>query len=105
MDALNKVYRFREPILRHWEGAKDSTEGPGTKLMANPCEVWAELWGTVAHRLQGKPEMLLHTDDVFRQTRELLGLRCTACERLIVDWQNDVAYRLEKVPKLSSFMV
>ncbi|TFK64117.1 hypothetical protein BDN72DRAFT_861592 [Pluteus cervinus] len=103
MDTLSKVYQFRDPLLRHWEGSKDA-DGPGTKLMVNPCEVWAELWGTVAHQLQGKPEMLLQIDEVFRQTRELLGLRCRACERLIVDWQAEVEWGLEKIPKLSTYL-
>ncbi|SJL10991.1 uncharacterized protein ARMOST_14388 [Armillaria ostoyae] len=61
----------------HWEGTKDQVS---VKPMANRCEVWSELWATVAFDLEGQPEKLVDGGSVWRRAWETLGLRCTACE-------------------------
>lgn len=46
--------------------------------MANPCEVWTELWATVASDLEGHPEKPAEGGSVWGRAWETLGPRCTA---------------------------
>ncbi|KAK0440915.1 uncharacterized protein EV420DRAFT_1126065 [Desarmillaria tabescens] len=95
MSALSAALRFRDPISRHWEGTKDQV---GAKPMANPCEVWTELWATVAFDLEGHPEKLIDGGSIWRRARETLGLRCTACEVWLDEWEAEFTWRMGKVP-------
>ncbi|KAK0207654.1 hypothetical protein IW262DRAFT_1418542 [Armillaria fumosa] len=95
MTTLSAALRYRDPISRHWEGTKEQV---GAKPMANPCEVWTELWATVAFDLEGHPEKLVDGGSVWRRARETLGLRCTACEVWLDEWEAEFTWRVGKVP-------
>ncbi|PBK98933.1 hypothetical protein ARMGADRAFT_484033 [Armillaria gallica] len=90
MTTLSTAMRYRNPISRHWEGTKDQV---GAKHIANPCEVWKDLWATVAFDLEGRPEKLVDGGGVWRRAPETLGLRCMACDMWPDEWEAEFTWR------------
>ncbi|PBK98919.1 hypothetical protein ARMGADRAFT_1073853 [Armillaria gallica] len=77
MTTLSTDMRYRDPISRHWEGTKDQV---GAKPMANPCEVWTELWA-MSHSTWRVTRRSSSMGEVSGEgPGRTLGLRCTACE-------------------------
>ncbi|KAJ8502799.1 hypothetical protein ONZ45_g11434 [Pleurotus djamor] len=103
LDLLGSVYTYQEPTRWHWEGLKDK---PGVKAMDSPCEVWTELYAKVAYRFAGKPENLVggRVDDIFHQTKEVIGLRCMSCPRWVTDWHKEVVWKVSKLKPFSSYL-
>ncbi len=69
--------QYRDPISRRWEATKDQV---GTKAVANPCELWTELWATVVFATKTPGEARRWRKHVKKSLRvsgtEMHGVRC-----------------------------
>ncbi len=94
--------------------------------MDSPCEVWTELYAKVVWRIGGWVGGIVGLNDstsdndnnninangntgggikeIFRQTREVIGLRCMSCPKWMVDWEEEVLYRMGKMKKFSEYL-
>lgn len=58
--------------------------------------------------LKARPEVLASeraVEEVFREVKDLLGLRCRACERLVGEWQAEIEWQVAKVEKFTSVLL
>ncbi|KAL4263395.1 hypothetical protein AB1N83_006141 [Pleurotus pulmonarius] len=117
---LHQIQTYQSPTRYHWESLKDK---PGVKTMDSPCEVWTELYAKVVWRIGGWVGGIVGLNDstsdndnnninangntgggikeIFRQTREVIGLRCMSCPKWMVDWEEEVLYRMGKMKKFT----